>query len=90
MRRRDQRDEPIPRGSRKQKPKPARPSPRRPSELERIEADIARQEEAVAELERRLSADWADIEALAAHRQARDELQALLSRWETLFEQAGA
>ena len=37
------------------KPRPERPEPRRSSELERIEADIARREEALAELERRLA-----------------------------------
>ncbi len=59
-----------------------------PSELERIEAEIADRESAVSELERRLADDWNDVEALAAHRRARDELQALLQRWETLFERA--
>ena len=59
-----------------------------PSELERIEAEIAERESAVAELERRLADDWNDVEMLAAHRQARDELHALLQRWETLFERA--
>jgi ATP-binding cassette subfamily F protein 3 len=67
---------------------PARP--RQPTELTRIEEQIARQEEAVAELERRLADDWADVELLAAHRAARDQLQSLLERWETLFEQAQA
>jgi ATP-binding cassette subfamily F protein 3 len=67
---------------------PARP--RQPTELTRIEEQIARQEEAVAELERRLADDWADVELLAAHRAARDQLQSLLVRWETLFEQAQA
>jgi ATP-binding cassette subfamily F protein 3 len=62
-----------------------RPSPR-PVELERIEAEIARAEAAVSELEQRLAQDWGDVETLAAHRQARDDLQALLSRWEELFE----
>ncbi len=64
--------------------------PRQPTELARIEEQIARQEEAVAELERRLADDWADVELLAAHRAARDQLQSLLERWETLFEQAQA
>jgi len=64
--------------------------PRQPTELTRIEEQIARQEEAVAELERRLADDWADVELLAAHRAARDQLQSLLERWETLFEQAQA
>jgi ATP-binding cassette, subfamily F, member 3 len=64
--------------------------PKRPGELERVEAEIARQEETVADLERRLADDWSDVELLAAHRAARDSLQALLDRWETLFEQAQA
>ena len=70
------------------KPKPARPAPRRPSELERIEASIAAAETRVAELERQLADDWTNVDTLAAHRAARDELQALLARWETLFESA--
>jgi ATP-binding cassette, subfamily F, member 3 len=78
-------------------PKPPREKPRaqkteskpaRPSELDRIETAIAQREAAVAELERRLADDWSDVETLAAHRRARDELQALLERWETAFEQA--
>jgi ATP-binding cassette subfamily F protein 3 len=71
-------------------PKPVKAAPQRkqPSELERIEAEIAEREGAVAELERRLAEDWNDVETLAAHRQARDELQALLQRWEALFDRA--
>jgi uncharacterized coiled-coil protein SlyX len=60
--------------------------PRRPSELERLEAEIAAREAAVAELERRLAEDWANVDTVTAHRHARDELQALLARWEDLFE----
>ena len=45
-----------------------------------------RQEQTVAELERKLADDWGDMELLTAHRAARDELQSLLDRWETLFE----
>jgi ATP-binding cassette subfamily F protein 3 len=71
----------------KEKPRKPAPAPRkRPSELDRIEAEIAEREEAVAGLERRLAEDWGDVETLAAHRRARDELQALLARWEDLFE----
>jgi ATP-binding cassette subfamily F protein 3 len=65
------------------------PAPRKgPTELERIEAEIAARESAVAELERQLAEDWNDVDMLAAHRQARDELQSLLQRWETLFDRA--
>src|SRR5689334_12537085 len=76
--------------ARKEKPRPSRERAPRPSELERLEAQISSQEEAVAELERRLADDWSDVDALAAHRQARDELQGLISRWEQLFEEAQA
>jgi ATP-binding cassette subfamily F protein 3 len=61
---------------------------KRPSELERIEAEIAASEQTVAELERQLAVDWNDVETLAQHRRARDELQALLQQWERLFERA--
>src|SRR5207247_2044222 len=64
------------------KPKPAAPKRKTPTELERIELEIAHRETTVAELERRLAEDWNDVEVLAAHRRARDELQALLERWE--------
>jgi ATP-binding cassette subfamily F protein 3 len=76
--------------ARKEKPRPQRERAPRPSELERLEAQISNQEEAVADLERRLADDWSDVDALAAHRQARDELQSLISRWEQLFEEAQA
>ena len=75
---------------RKEKPKPERPSRARPSELERIEASIEARELELAELERQLAEDWGNVDTLAAHRAARDELQALLERWERLFEAAQA
>jgi ATP-binding cassette, subfamily F, member 3 len=65
-----------------------RKKPPAPSELERLEAEISDRETTVADLERRLAEDWTDTETLAAHRQARDELRALLDRWETVFERA--
>jgi uncharacterized coiled-coil protein SlyX len=58
----------------------------RPSELERLEAEIAAREQEVAELERRLADDWSNVETLAAHKRSRDALTALLERWEALFE----
>jgi ATP-binding cassette subfamily F protein 3 len=75
---------------RSERPRPAKSRPKRPTELEEVEARIAAQEEAVANLERRLADDWGDVSLLTAHRAARDELQSLLDRWETLFEQAHA
>jgi ATP-binding cassette subfamily F protein 3 len=75
---------------RKEKAPPPKRAPERagPTELDRIESEIAQREATVAELERRLADDWSDVETLAAHRRARDELQALLERWETVFERA--
>jgi ATP-binding cassette subfamily F protein 3 len=74
-----------------EKPKPAPPTKRRrPSELEKLEAEIAAREAEVAELETKLATDWTDVEVLAAHKRSRDALTALLERWERLFEQAQA
>ena len=74
-----------------EKPKPApAPKKRRPSELEKLEAEIAAREVEVAELEAKLAADWTDVELLAAHKRSRDGLTALLERWEQLFDQAQA
>ncbi len=70
------------------KAKPAKPRAARPTELERLEAEIAAREAEVADLELQLAADWSNVETLAAHKSSRDALQALLSRWEQLFEQA--
>ena len=79
---------PGPRVERKRKPPQAKAPVRRPSELEQIEAEIASREAEVADLERKLAADWSDVETLAAHKNARDALQALLARWEDLFDKA--
>jgi ATP-binding cassette subfamily F protein 3 len=75
------------------KPRPKRELPERrrstrPTELDLVEDEIATMELQVAELERQLADDWTNIEVLAKHRQARDDLEALLARWETLFELA--
>jgi ATP-binding cassette, subfamily F, member 3 len=75
---------------RKEKARPARTKTARPSELERLEAEIAARESRIEDLERRLAEDWADADAVAAHRRSRDELQALLARWEELFESSQA
>jgi ATP-binding cassette subfamily F protein 3 len=75
---------PVPKA--KPKPKLAHVPPAGPTELQQIEGEIAAKEGAVADLERRLAEDWSDMETLTAHREARDELQALLARWEELFD----
>jgi ATP-binding cassette subfamily F protein 3 len=84
---------PPPREAPEPKPKavkPAKPKPRAPSELERTEAAIEAREVELAQLERKLADDWGDVETLAAHKAARDDLQSLLARWEQLFEAAQA
>jgi len=72
----------------KKKPRQARRRPERtaPTELELVEAGIAGVEARISELEGKLAGDWSDMDLLTAHRAARDELQALLARWEALFE----
>src|SRR3954449_3981538 len=69
---------PVPKATTKP-PKPQVPKQQSPSELDRLEAEIAERERSIAELEQRLADDWSDTKTLAAHRSARDELQSLLS-----------
>jgi ATP-binding cassette, subfamily F, member 3 len=68
--------------------KPRRPAKAKPSALELVELDVARAEERVAAIEQKLAADWGDVALLAAHRDAREDLAALLARWESVFEEA--
>jgi ATP-binding cassette subfamily F protein 3 len=70
--------------------RPRRPAKPKPTPLELVEAEVARAEERVADLERRLAEDWGDAELVAQHRTARDDLAALISRWEALFEASGS
>jgi ATP-binding cassette subfamily F protein 3 len=86
---------PPPRPAKPAKSKPEAPKPERkfsrvPSELDRIELQIEAREQEVAALEAQLAEDWSNADMLAAHKRARDDLRALLDRWETLFEQAQA
>jgi ATP-binding cassette subfamily F protein 3 len=73
-------------------PKPAKPKRPRPAAkakatpIELVEAEVARAEERLAGLEQKLAADWGNPELLAAHAAARDDLAALIARWEALFE----
>jgi ATP-binding cassette subfamily F protein 3 len=67
---------------------PRRPAKPKPTALELVELEVARAEERVAELEQKLAADWGDPSLLTAHREARDDLAALLERWENVFEEA--
>ncbi len=88
----EDRDSAPPPAATKKEPraKPARTAKRQPSPLELIEAEIARAEQQVAELERKLAANWSDVALRGSHGRARDDLQTLLERWERMFEQAGA
>ena len=86
-------DAPPPKPEPVRKPKQVKPAPRpeaRRSELQRVETAIDEREAQLAELERKLAQDWADVDTLAAHKAARDELASLLARWEELFEAAQA
>jgi ATP-binding cassette, subfamily F, member 3 len=67
---------------------PTRPPPSPPNELELLEREVVAREEEVAELERRLAEDWANVDAAAEHKRAREELKAALGRWEELFERS--
>ncbi len=82
---------PEPETTPKEPAKAAQPSRSRserkaPSELELVEARISETEARVEELERTLAGDWTNMDVLAAHRAARDQLKELLRRWEELFE----
>jgi hypothetical protein len=68
------------------KPKPARQRKPQPTALELVEKEVARAETRVNELEAKLATDWGDMALLSAHREAREDLQALLKRWEALME----
>jgi ATP-binding cassette subfamily F protein 3 len=77
----------APKGEPNERAKPqVRKTPRAASELDLVEAQIAAAEARVSELEGKLAEDWTDTDILSAHRAARDELKALLGRWELLFE----
>jgi hypothetical protein len=76
---------PTPKIARAPKPRPAKTAP---TELDSLEGQIASVEARIAELERRLADDWSDMDVLGAHRAARDELVALLERWEVVFGEA--
>ncbi len=92
IRAREERRAPVRREPRRDRPKVQKPKPalKPPSELQRLEAEIERRETLVAELEQQLAEDWSNADTLAAHRRARDELQALIAQWEVLFERAQA
>jgi hypothetical protein len=83
-------EETAPKPAKLRKGKPPRERPRGPSPLELIEREIGRTEQRIAELELQLAGDWTNVDLVSAHRAARDDLVALLERWEKLFEEAPA
>jgi ATP-binding cassette subfamily F protein 3 len=70
---------------REKREKPKRPAKSKPSALELVEGEVERAEARVAELEQKLATDWGDVDLLASHKGAREDLEALLKRWEALF-----
>jgi ATP-binding cassette, subfamily F, member 3 len=79
---------PPPVQPKRERERPRRPAKAKPTALELVELEVARAEERVAELELKLAADWGDASLLTAHREAREDLAALLARWESVFEEA--
>jgi ATP-binding cassette subfamily F protein 3 len=86
----DAEPEPEPKPPKPKKERPRPPRPKGPTPIELVEREIARTEERIADLERKLSEDWTNVDLVNAHRAARDDLAALLARWEGLFEEAQA
>ena len=76
---------PLPPVPKPKREKPKRPPKSKPSALELVEGEVERAEARVAELEQKLATDWGDTELLSAHKAAREDLEALLKRWEALF-----
>ena len=88
VRAREAREEPaVEPPAREARPKAAPKPPPGPDPLAAIEAEIEEAEREVARLEEKLAADWEDAETIAAHARAREDLQSLLARWETLLEE---
>jgi ATP-binding cassette subfamily F protein 3 len=83
---------PAPAARDKEKPSPAPPPApaKRPRAVVEVEAAIESKERELAELERRLAEDWANVDAAADYRRARDELQALFERWEQYLDESPA
>jgi ATP-binding cassette subfamily F protein 3 len=82
--------EPPPPPPKAKREKPKRPVKAQPTALELVEAEVARAEERVNDLERKLAENWGDVALLTAHKEARDDLAALITRWESLFEASGS
>jgi ATP-binding cassette subfamily F protein 3 len=78
-------ESPPPRKARKTAAPKARTG--EPNLLQELEGQIEAQERVIAQLEGELANDWENVDRIAAHRRARDELHALLERWEALVDE---
>jgi ATP-binding cassette subfamily F protein 3 len=88
VRAREDREEPKPEPEAKEaKPRPAAKPTSSRNPLAELEAKVEQAEQEVARLEEALAADWTNAETIAAHARAREELKALLARWERLLEE---
>ena len=92
LRAREEREAPPPEPKPKPKPKKEpkaglQKAPRSPQPLELLEREIEEQEALIARIEGKLAEDWADADAVAQHRAAREELQSLLARWERMLDE---
>jgi len=52
-----------------------------------LERRVEEQERLVSSLESKLAEDWSDVDAIAAHRRAREHLVSLLNEWEQLVDE---
>jgi ATP-binding cassette, subfamily F, member 3 len=78
-------EEPAPKERAKKSPPP--PAKPKADPLADLEAQIEAQERLVARLEAELSEDWTNVDRIAAHRKARQDLHALLERWEAFVDE---
>jgi ATP-binding cassette subfamily F protein 3 len=67
--------------------RPTKPGRSAPDPLGLLEAEIEEKEAEVAELEQKLAVDWSDVDTIAAHARAREELTSLFERWERMLEE---
>jgi ATP-binding cassette, subfamily F, member 3 len=81
---REREAEPPPPRTKRAKPPAAK---REDDPLAALELEIEAKEEAIRTLEAELAEDWANADKVRAHRTARDELRALLERWERLVDE---
>jgi ATP-binding cassette subfamily F protein 3 len=77
--------EPAPAERKPKAPRPATPARKAPDPLAALEREIEEQERLVARLEAELADDWTNVDTIAAHRRAREDLQRLFARWEDLL-----